>query len=290
MTTQPDYSQEQFDAMSEEEQESARLEYKLADLMDYLDTGEIRSGLSAAAHMVMYDNQKWRWSSIDPKIAAFEQKWARIYALVYADCQAIQFAAKEFEFRHWMGFCEADVKALMKSYKRWTYMDWDSTSKEEGDRMRDLWNPSPDGLDYTTKDETYWGKSWQPYIDRRTRKPLQHTYAESSSFLSSEGNALDQMAAAVTEGPAERFARHLKLSIGSSAGRVLLTIQDKLARDDPENEFDGAHLTLIFDEAAGYPRGGVQGHAATRDEALGMLKTLNDYMPTLAPDPKLRIC
>jgi hypothetical protein len=271
--------------MTEEEADKARLDYKLADLQEYLETGEIRKFLSMDATLAMC-NAGYGWNRIRPDVAEFQQRWIGAYALVYADITQIMFAAKEFELRHWMGFCDEDVAELTKSYRHWTYFDWHNATEEEGNAIRDLWNPQPWGDD----DEASWRKSWQKYIDRRARKPLQEIYNESPTFLSNKGNILDRLAVAVGFKAAAAFVdKHLKVSMGSSAGRVLLTMEDRVDRKSPDNVFNGAHLTLIFDETAGWPRGGVQSQAATRDEALGMLKALSDFMPALTSDTGLRI-
>jgi hypothetical protein len=210
--------------------------------------------------------------------------------LIHADTEAIQFAAKEFEFKHWMGFCDEDVKALMKEYRRWTYFDWKNATPEEGDAVRDKWNPSP-SCHPGGGNEDYWREHWQPYIGRRIRKPLQEIVNETPSFLSTEKGILERIAGAIGLRPrAKLVAEHLKVMCGASAGRVLLTIQDRLDRNDPKNKFGGAHVTLIFDQGAGWPRGGVQGQAATREEAVGMIKAISDFMPALYADTGLKIC
>jgi len=281
----PSYTPEEWDKMTEAEAMAARLDYKLADLMEYLETGEIRSGLSLDASMVMYENQKWRWSSIRSEIAEFEQNWIQVYALVYADIQAIQNAAKEFEFKHWMGFCDEDVKSLMVLYRKKEFIDWETATQDEKDAWYALWNPQ----NLSEGDDRL--KAWRPYFERRSRKPVQQIYAESPTFLSNKKSVPERIAVAIGLKEADAFVdKHLKVAIGSSAGRVLLTMEDKVDRKDPENVFDGAHLTLIFAEDEERPCGGVQGMAATREEALGMLKALSDGMPTLTTDTNLRIC
>jgi len=283
--TRRNYTPEEFMQLSDEEQWAIRLEGELDDIQDYLRTGEIRSHLSMKAAMAVHDASHG-WTRIREDVTAFEQQWIEVYALVYADVTAIQFAAKEFEFKHWMGFCDEDVAELVQDYKRWTYFDWKRSSKEEGDAMRDKWNPHQTDLN----DRDYWRRYWQPYIDRRDKRPLQEIYKESPTFLSNRNNILDRMAVAVGAREAAAFVdKHLKVAMGSSAGRVLLTISDQIPRNDPENKFDGAHITLIFDETAGWPRGGVQGQAATREEAIGMLKAISDSMPMLMSDTNLRI-
>lgn len=56
-----------------------------------------------------------------------------------------------------------------------------------------------------------------------------------------------------------------------SAGRVLLTLEDSLLQGDPLARYDGATLTLIFDEDSPAARGGIQSLAATADEAERLL-------------------
>jgi len=264
----------------------------LKDIQDYLKTGEIRSHLSMKAAMAVHSAETG-WNRINPSLARWEQKWINVYALVYADVTAIQMAAKEFEFRHWMGFCEADVSRLMEEYRQWTYFDWEAATKEEGDRMRDKWNPHPKSMaDYD--EDNYWREHWQEHIDRRDKKPLQQIYDESPTFLSNHGNVLDKIVQSVESGAefdddAAFVATNLDVRLGGSAGRVLLTIQDKVDRKDAKNVFDGAWVSLIFDESSGWPRGGVQGHAARRDEAVGMIKAVSKAMPYLTQDRNLRI-
>ena len=283
----PSYTQADYDAMTEAERDATRFEFKRYDIHDYLETGEIRSHLSLDACMAMCHAESG-WKGIREDCTEHDQQWIKVYALVHADVQAISYAAKEFEFRHWMGFCEADVKELMKDYRRWTYFDWKNATKEEGDAIRDKWNPSPSCED---GDESYWRRHWQPYIDRRVRKSLQEINRETPGFLSTEKSLLDRIVQAIGKNPgAALVAQHLKVMMGSSAGRTLLTIQDRLDRKDPDNKFDGARVTLIFDEDAGWPRGGLQGHAATREEAVGMITALSDFMPALYVDAWLRIC
>jgi hypothetical protein len=76
-----------------------------------------------------------------------------------------------------------------------------------------------------------------------------------------------------------------KALLWGSAGRVLLTIQDI----ERHGLFNGAWVTLIFDETAKEPRGGVQGLCATRDEAVDILRAATDGMPALSPDSNVTI-
>lgn len=68
------------------------------------------------------------------------------------------------------------------------------------------------------------------------------------------------------------------------AGRVLVTIQDALAFDNPDAEFGGANITLIFDETSKEARGGVQSLCATKDEALALLKASSENFPKMYSD------
>ena len=213
------------------------------DLQEYIKTGEIRSHLSMKASMVMSDASR-DWKGARAGLAGFERRWLEVYALVYADITAIQFAAKEFEFRHWMGFCDEDVEQLMQEYRQWTFFDWERASKEAGDAMRDKWNPHPKGIKDYDKDQ-YWREHWQQHIDRRDKKPLQEIYKESPSFLSNhKGGILDRLVQAVSKvggnySDEEAFvAENIDVRLGGSAGRVLLTLQDRVKRDDPKNVFD----------------------------------------------------
>jgi hypothetical protein len=56
-----------------------------------------------------------------------------------------------------------------------------------------------------------------------------------------------------------------------SAGRVLMTFQDKRNVDDPLARYNGANITLIFDETSPTARGGIQSIVATVEEATALL-------------------
>ncbi len=70
-----------------------------------------------------------------------------------------------------------------------------------------------------------------------------------------------------------------KAMLMGSAGRVLLTVRDSRASGHPDAKFDGANITLIFDEDAKHPRGGIQSLCGTKSECLGLLKALRDSYP-----------
>jgi len=258
--------------MTQEEQTAAYLASKLDAIQRYLDTGDIGSFISMDACGAIHSLASKYKSRANPTTLAFEKKWIKVYAEVHAAVADMSFRAKEFELKHWMGFCDEDVKALLKLRRKWNHFDWDNETKEAGDTMRDLWNPNPDYIDgVSDKDESYWRKSWQPYIDRRDKKPLQETLAEHRSHLSAE---LPKM----------------KVMMAASAGRVLLTLQDRFKQGHPEGIYGGAWVTLIFDEDSGHPRGGLQGQCATRDEAVALIQAVIDEMPVLKPDNDVRIC
>jgi hypothetical protein len=255
-----------------EEQNAAYLASKLDAIKRYLDTGDIGSFIYMDACGAIHSLSSPYKSRANPATLTFEKKWIKVYAEVHAAVADIAFKGKEFELKHWMGFCDEDVKALLKLRRRWNHFDWENETKEAGDTMRDLWNPSPDYLnpERDRSDESYWRKSWQPYIDRRDKKPLQETLAEHRSHLSAE---LPKM----------------KVMMGASAGRVLLTLQDRFKQGDPESIYGGAWVTLIFDETAGHPRGGLQGQCATRDEAVALIQAVIDDMPKLVEDQEVWI-
>lgn len=73
-----------------------------------------------------------------------------------------------------------------------------------------------------------------------------------------------------------------KALLWGCAGRVMLTLQD----NDPngKGKYNGAWVTLIFDEDSPEPRGGIQGLAATKDEALGLIKAAMKEQPKMEPD------
>lgn len=71
-----------------------------------------------------------------------------------------------------------------------------------------------------------------------------------------------------------------------SAGRVMITIQDS----KPVNEggkFNGAWISIVFDEDADYPRGGLQGQCGTKEELLGLLKASSESLPELKPNDNI---
>lgn len=70
-----------------------------------------------------------------------------------------------------------------------------------------------------------------------------------------------------------------------SAGRVLVTIQD----NERHGKFNGAWITMIFDETADYPRGGVQSQCGTKEELLSLLTAASDNLPELKTDDNVCI-
>lgn len=242
-----------------------RLTGKLESIQRYLKTGEIGSFLSMDATLAMA-HAEHGWKGIIPAYAEFSQQWIQVYRRVNTALEEISAKAKEFEFKHWMGFCNEDVEELLRLRHQWNNFDWKHATEKEGDAIRDLWDPHPVSGDFS--DESYWRKSWQGYIDRRDGEPLQKTF--DGSGCSAE---LPKM----------------KIMMLSSAGRVLLTLQDRFAQNHPESIYGGAWVSLIFDESSGYPRGGVQGQCATRDEAVSLIQAVIDDMPLLTSDEGIRI-
>lgn len=80
-------------------------------------------------------------------------------------------------------------------------------------------------------------------------------------------------------------AGDFKALMWGSAGRVLIQLEDV----DRRGKYGGARVTLIFDEESPTPRGGVQGLAATRDEALSLIAAATERMPTMLPDKEVTI-
>lgn len=70
-----------------------------------------------------------------------------------------------------------------------------------------------------------------------------------------------------------------------SAGRVLFTMQD----DEDNSKFDGANLTLIFDETSNVARGGIQGINATKEQAIALLAQAINNLPKIKPNKKVGI-
>ena len=258
-------TQEVHDAMTDAE----RLQYdvwcKERKIKEYLKTGEIGSSLSLHATLAMC-HAETAWDSIKPEYAALDKKWIKTLARVVTEVEDMHLKMKEFEFKHWMGFCDLDVQELLIRYREWEHFDWQNATKEEGDAIRSMWNPSPMTIGDYDKDD-YWREPWQPYIDRRSRTPLQQQ---------------EHWGSAQT--------KTMKIMMGSSGGRVLLTLRDRYEKGHAKSAFGGAWITLIFDENAGWPRGGIQGHCATRDEGVGLIQAVIDHMPKLKPDSNLSIC
>ncbi len=79
-----------------------------------------------------------------------------------------------------------------------------------------------------------------------------------------------------------------KVLLWGSAGRVLLTLQDRYPAGNKKSKFNGAWITLIFDESADYCRGGVQGYCATVEEAIGLIASVHP-LPEVKPDNKVSL-
>lgn len=80
-----------------------------------------------------------------------------------------------------------------------------------------------------------------------------------------------------------------KAMMFATAGRVLLTLQDRYPQGNPKSKFGGAHITLIFDETSPECRGGVQSYCATFEEAMGLLNAAYDNFPTLERDDEVSV-
>lgn len=267
------------DQLTREEQAKQHIAYCEEKIQDYLKTGEISSGLSLDACLAVLHSEN-NWDRIWKPYADHERKWFHVFRKVASAVEEIQFKAKEFEFKHWMGFCDDDVKELMVRYRQWQDFDWKNASEAEANDVRDMWNPH----DFDDPKRGLIKKHWGNYFKRRVRKPLQALKGE---FCSTDADVLERLAR--IDGDARAAMEHMKIMMGGSAGRVLLTIQDRYSQGDPRSIYGGAWVTLIFDETSEYPRGGVQGHCATKDEALRLIQDCIDYMPALFPDNTLCI-
>lgn len=224
----------------------------------YRATGEIGSGLALDAVLAV-ENAKNKWQGIRLECADFEAKHILEYAKIKDDLFQMQMAMKEFEFKHWMGFCDKDVLQLLELYREWETCVWDGSNIDRETYLRDLWNPWPEDQDL-----------WTPFRDRRSRKPLREAINDYNGWGS-------------TQTPS------MKIMLGSSSGRVLLTLQDRFPQGDPQGIYGGAWISLIFDESADRPRGGIQGHCATKKEAIGMIQAITNEMPILQHNPSLAI-
>ena len=228
-------------------------------LQHYLDTGELGRRLMSDAVLAIKDAEHG-WKSCSPEVAKHDKRMLDLYARIKTEGDDIHFKAKEFEFKHWMGFCDEDVKKLVKLYREWTYFDWDNETKEKGDDVRNMWNPS------SSREIPH----WQPYFARRDKKPLQKTLEEANGFLSAT-------------------LPKIKVMMGFTAGSALLTVQDAFRKGHPEGLYDGATVTLIFDEDSPYPRGGAQGFCATRDEGVALIQAVIDDMPEMQQDDNVSL-
>lgn len=252
----------------------SNLAYTKSRIDEYLRTGEIGSHLSMSAAMAM-QHAEYGWNRIVPEYAAFDKRWIKVLARIATEVEDIQLKAKEFEFKHWMGFCDEDVQELMGLYRKKEHFEWETASEQEAQAMRDMWQP--DDFDEPKRGlvKKYWGK----YFDRRSRKPLQDLRGE---FSSTEVSVLDRLAR--HDDQSMKATEHLKVLMGGSAGRVLITIQDRFPQGHPDSIYGGASVTIIFDESSPYPRGGVQNQCGTRDEVVGLIQACIDDMPALIPD------
>lgn len=235
-------------------------------LNEYLKTGEISSRLSQCATMAVHDAER-NWEGIRPDRAAYERSKIETLSRIAAAVEDMYYKVKEFEFKHWMGFCDEDVQVLLELKRRWDNFDWKDQSKkaeQEVKKLRALWDTA--SRDMGT-DKDYWKPTWQQYIDRRDKKPLQE-------FIAS---------------PRSAKMDHLEVLMLGTAGRVLITVRDRYKQSDKRSKYGGAWITMIFDESSPYPRGGLQGQCSTRDEGVGLLQAVIDNMPTLTPDSKVSV-
>lgn len=253
------------------------LDYSQRQIDTYLSVREISSGLSMDASLAVLHSEN-DWKGIVPAYATFERKWISVYREVADAMSEVQLKMKEFEFKHWMGFHDDDVRELLELYRERETMDWHTAPEERCTFMREFWDP----FDIGKKDA--WKKHWKKYHNRRVRKPLQHLKGE---FCSTEAGVLDRLANAGDD--ARAAMESMKILMAGSAGRVLITMQDRFPQNDPRSIFGGAWVTLIFDETSPWPRGGVQGHCGTKDEILALIQACIDYMPELLPDNNISI-
>lgn len=74
-----------------------------------------------------------------------------------------------------------------------------------------------------------------------------------------------------------------------TAGRLLITLQDTRSEGDKEAKFNGANITLIFDEDSDHPRGGIQSLVGTKDECLALLKAFRESDVKFTPSDSVSI-
>lgn len=260
------------------EQAKSHTAYSTEHIEAYQKTGEISSKLSLDACLAVLHSEN-NWDRIFQPYADHERKWFHVYRRVADETNEIQLKMKEFEFKHWMGFCDEDVKELLDLYQKREKFDWKNASESDAKFMRELWDP----FDYSCKGKQTWKKYWLKYHKRRSRKPLQ---ALNGEFCSTDTDVLERLARLDED---NSIIDKMKILMGGSAGRVLITMQDRFAQNNPESKYGGAWVTLIFDESAEWPRGGVQGHCGTKDEIVRLIQDCIDHMPTLTKDSSIRI-
>jgi len=231
----------------------------LVALQNYRENGEISSSLSLDATLAICHSES-NWNGIRPEYAELERLHIDTYRRIHDDLEQIQLKMKEFEFKRWMGFCDKDVADLLKGYQAWANHHWNGSDPVYENWLRNFWTPQDAGE----------LKLWEPYFARRDKIPLQKSMEEFNSWGSATPDKM-------------------KVSMGASAGRVLLTLRDRYAQDHPESIYGGAWISLIFDESALNPRGGTQGQCATKDEAIGLIQAVIDAMPKLEHNSDLRI-
>lgn len=83
--------------------------------------------------------------------------------------------------------------------------------------------------------------------------------------------------------------RTFKMMALASAGRALITIQDAKKKGAPGGVFGGAMVTLIAADGDVASRLGVQGIAATKDEAIGLLWHATYEFPGMHEDKNVSI-
>ena len=235
--------------------------YRISQVEAYRKTAEISSSLAIDATLALC-HEKYNWRGIIPECEEIDRLYIEDYRRVCNDLNAMQAKMKEFEFKHWMGFADEDVAHLLQEYEAFNSCAWDGKNPEREDYLRKLWNP---GFDEENRFAL-----WEPYFSRRVRTPLQKSIDDINGWGSAE-------------------LPGMTVKLGSTAGRVLLTLQDRHPQGHPESKYGGAWISLIFDETAKWPRGGIQGQCATRDEAVGLIQAVIDEMPILKHDKTLAI-
>ena len=247
--------------MTEDETLVARYD---ENIRRYLESGrEIGKFIMMDAALAMSSAKRGWENEKRPEVGRYEQRRIHIYAEINSAVNAIGRKIREWEYTHWMGFHPDDVQKLLKLREEWDNFDWRRETyeaKARAEDLRALFDPP-----YHKEDRL---ASWAPYFERRVKEPLQKVFAY-NSFTGKTDKA--------------------KFLAGGSAGRYLVTVQDHYGKDDERNSFGGAWISMIFDETAEWPRGGLQSLCATREEGLGLVQEAIDNMPEMAEDREVFI-